>query len=237
MMTWMKRVEFFVNVRVKGYPISGSMLQKVLAVASNLGIAEFKASNGWPGVMLAIGLIELPFCVMDTICVMFSVLMKQGYFIDIPNKSLVLKGDKCKGGKNPRSNLVLLCCSATGKWLKPLIVGHTQQNCTLKVIKIDTFTVTWKFNPLTPYVNCHVKVQFLPPNLISESTSRSTNYQTGEINYRKLLLRKLLLNCEGVQSVFAVLNITVLDAIQIISEAWKSASTSTFNLCFKQVGF
>jgi hypothetical protein len=46
---------------------------------------------------------------------------KQTCFIDrYPEKNLVQEGDKCKAGKLSKERLsVLLCCSATGKKLKP----------------------------------------------------------------------------------------------------------------------
>jgi hypothetical protein len=59
---------------------------------------------------------------------------KQDYFIDrCPKKSLIQKGEKCKGGKLSKERLsVLFCCSATGEKLKPLVIVNAARPLVFK---------------------------------------------------------------------------------------------------------
>jgi hypothetical protein len=46
------------------------------------------------------------------------------FYRQMPRKSLIQKGEKCKGGKISKERLsVLFCCSATGEKLKPLVIS------------------------------------------------------------------------------------------------------------------
>ncbi len=45
----------------------------------------------------------------------------------VPNRSLVLQGEKCKVGKLVKERLTIaLLCSATGEKFKPLVIGKLQ---------------------------------------------------------------------------------------------------------------
>ena len=45
----------------------------------------------------------------------------------LPNRTLVVQEDKSKGGKLAKERVtVLLCCSASGEKLKPLVIGRSQ---------------------------------------------------------------------------------------------------------------
>jgi hypothetical protein len=47
------------------------------------------------------------------------------FYWQMPRKSLIQKGEKCKGGKLSKERLsVLLCCSTTGEKLKPLVISN-----------------------------------------------------------------------------------------------------------------
>jgi hypothetical protein len=47
------------------------------------------------------------------------------FYRQMPRKSLVQKGGRCKGGKLSKERLsVLMCCSATGEKLRPLVIGN-----------------------------------------------------------------------------------------------------------------
>jgi hypothetical protein len=65
--------------------------------------------------------------------------MRHDCFIDkMPRKSLIQKGEKCKGGKVSKERLsVLFCCSATGEKLKPLVIGNAAHPRVFKEQWID----------------------------------------------------------------------------------------------------
>jgi hypothetical protein len=45
----------------------------------------------------------------------------------VPNRSLVLQGEKCKAGKLAKEKLtIVLLCLATGEKFKPLVIGKSQ---------------------------------------------------------------------------------------------------------------
>ena len=49
------------------------------------------------------------------------------FYREMPNKSLVAAGDKCKDGKVSKEKVsVLLSCSVTGEKLKPLVIGKAK---------------------------------------------------------------------------------------------------------------
>ena len=48
------------------------------------------------------------------------------FFRALPTRSMVAKGDDCKGGRIAKDRItVLLCCSATGEKLQPLVIGRS----------------------------------------------------------------------------------------------------------------
>ena len=47
------------------------------------------------------------------------------FYRKLPRKSMVFKGESCKGGEFAKERLsIMLCCSATGEKLKPLIIDN-----------------------------------------------------------------------------------------------------------------
>ncbi len=51
------------------------------------------------------------------------------FYRALPERSLVAKGDSCKGGKKSKDRVtVLLACSAAGEKLKPLVIGRKAAN-------------------------------------------------------------------------------------------------------------
>jgi hypothetical protein len=67
----------------------------------------------------------------------------------LPRKSMVIKGESCKGGKFAKERLsIMLCCSATGEKLKPLIIGNAARSHAFKQNNVtpDNLPVTWKHN-------------------------------------------------------------------------------------------
>ena len=62
---------------------------------------------------------------------------------------MVFKGESCKGGKFANDRLsIMLCCSATGEKLKPLVFGKAARPHAFKQNNVtpDNLPVTWKHN-------------------------------------------------------------------------------------------
>jgi hypothetical protein len=129
--------------------ITGTMLQgKASEIAQRLHIENFQASNGWLESFTTrhdinfrflsgeSGAVDMP-AVEDWKSKLHLVIKEcrqlnqfnadeAGLFYrQMPRKSLIQKGEKCKGGKVAKERLsVLFCCSATGEKLKPLVTGN-----------------------------------------------------------------------------------------------------------------
>ena len=67
------------------------------------------------------------------------------FFRTLPDKTLGVKGEACKGGKLAKEQVtVLLACSSTGEKLKPLVIGKVKNpRC---FINIDNLPVYWESN-------------------------------------------------------------------------------------------
>ncbi|KFD58163.1 hypothetical protein M514_00926 [Trichuris suis] len=132
-----------VNVRV-----SGPMIQEVTRkFAQESGVAGFQGSSGWlEKFKLRHGISqkvlcgksnEVPVEVVEHFMKMFPYFarcFKDGdifnadgwglFFKATPERSLVMKGDKCKNGKlSDERFTILLCASSTGEKLKPLMIS------------------------------------------------------------------------------------------------------------------
>ena len=62
---------------------------------------------------------------------------------------MVFKGESYKGGKFAKERLsIMLCCSATGEKLKPLVIGNAARPRAFKQNSVtpDNPPVTWKHN-------------------------------------------------------------------------------------------
>ncbi|KFD64096.1 hypothetical protein M514_23806 [Trichuris suis] len=69
------------------------------------------------------------------------------FFKAMPDRSLALKGDKCKSGKLSKERFtVLLCASATGEKLKPLMIGRSAKPRAFRNLRPDDLPVTWRSN-------------------------------------------------------------------------------------------
>ena len=54
------------------------------------------------------------------------------FYRQLPRKSLVFKGELCKGGKFAKERVsIILCCSATWEKLKPLVIGNAANHVLL----------------------------------------------------------------------------------------------------------
>lgn len=145
--------EWFTAQRAKNIPISGPLLQETARqIAEELGAlpVEFKASNGWLEKFR-----KRHFIAHKQVCEESASVdtftteewkkrlpnILQGYsdedvysadetgllFRALPDKSLVVTKDQCKGGKRSKERYtILLCSNWTGSHkLKPLVIGKT----------------------------------------------------------------------------------------------------------------
>jgi hypothetical protein len=71
------------------------------------------------------------------------------FYRQMPRKSLIKKGEKCKGGKLSKERLSFLSrCSATGEKLEPLVIGNAARPRVFKEQCTDTknLPLNWRFN-------------------------------------------------------------------------------------------
>ena len=141
--------DFFQTCRRKNIPMSGPMLQEqARAYSVQMGDVDFKASNGWlESFKKRHNISSKEICgeaadvseqtVMDwkeklpSLCVgyaskdIFNADETGLFFRGLPSKSLVARGDDCKGGKHSKERItVMFGASVTGENLKPLVIGR-----------------------------------------------------------------------------------------------------------------
>ncbi|XP_069105883.1 tigger transposable element-derived protein 7-like [Argopecten irradians] len=141
-------LKWFEQARAKNLPLSGPIIQeKALQLVNELGLTEFKASNGWLDSFKErnnIGFFKISGESADVDDDVVNTYKKRlpeivcGYepkdvfncdetglfFRILPDKTFAKKGKSCKGGKLPKERLtVMLACSETGEKLKPLVIG------------------------------------------------------------------------------------------------------------------
>ena len=148
--------DWFRQARDKTIPLSGPILQsKALEFASQLDIADFKASNGWLEKFKARHVIKA-FTVsgesagvdlqtkdfrsrIPEICSDFETGL---YYRTLPDKTLSAKGASSKGVKNSKERLtVMFVCSAAGEKLKPLVISKALKPRCFKNIKVHKLPV------------------------------------------------------------------------------------------------
>ena len=143
--------EWFCIARSKGVPVSGALLQqKALMFSMQFGHNDFMASNGWlesfklrhniQSATLSGEASDISATLeadwkrhLETILEghelkdVFNADETGVFYQDLPNKSFMVRGETCYGGKKSKQCLTLLvACSATGEKLKPFVVGHSQ---------------------------------------------------------------------------------------------------------------
>ena len=164
--------DWFCQARAKNIPITGPLLQQeALMLSVKLGDCDnFTASNGWLQSFLKRHNIKSSILSGEAADVSEDVLedwtkrlptILEGYerkdifnadetglfFRTLPNKSYVVKGDKCSSGKNSKERLtVLLACSAAGEKLKPLVIGKSENPRCFRGHKPSSLPVTYKWN-------------------------------------------------------------------------------------------
>jgi hypothetical protein len=155
--------DWFKTARSKNIPLSGSILQeKALLFTSKLNNLSFKASNGWlesfrqlSGMSADVneGLVtgwtdRLPsLCEGYQLKDIFNVDESGFFYRALPEKSITLKGEQCKGGKKSKERLTaMFCCSLTGEKLKPLIIGKADRPPCFKNLNVVQFPALWQAN-------------------------------------------------------------------------------------------
>lgn len=303
--------QWFLNARQKNVPITGSMLkQKAKQMADEFGMKDFCASNGWlykfqrrrniTSRLLSgesAGICErtttewmnkIPqICQGYQLGEIFNMDETGLFFRAPPRRSLVEKGDTCFGVKRSKERVtVVLCCSAVGEKLPPLIVGRYKKPRCFKRVDISKIGIDYEANrrswmtsgnferwlrgvnnrmfkerrkillfldncPAHPPMELsNMKLVFLPPN----TTSRLQPLDAGiikafKMHYRRNLLSYITVRWDQpnfepgfskVSSPFRIstdyVQISLLDALVWIKEAWEEVSITTISNCFRTCG-
>ena len=155
-------LQWFQQARASQININGPIIQeKAREIAKELGITEFTASTGWldrfrqrHGIIYRQISGEAESVSEDVVETWISLSLKEivkeykpneiynadefGLFFQLmPDKSLVLKTEKCHGGKLSKQRLtVLLCANSDGsEKMKPLVIGKSAKPRCFKNVK------------------------------------------------------------------------------------------------------
>ena len=160
---------WFAAARSHNIPVSGPILQeKAKYVSHILNIPNFKASNGWLESFRRRHNISFRTLSGESAGMDFQIVQNwknnlcnilHGYQLTdiwnldetglfwrgIPTKSLVVKGDQCKGGKLSKERLTIcLLVSSIGEKFKPLVIGRSHMSRAFN--KVLPSGVIWKSN-------------------------------------------------------------------------------------------
>ncbi|XP_025409934.1 tigger transposable element-derived protein 6-like [Sipha flava] len=163
--------EWFCRARSYNLPVSGPLLQeKALEVVNEVGLENFKASNGWlekfrerhnisfknicgEGNSVDTSVVEKWLEKLKTLISdyepknIFNCDETGLFFRALPDKTLCLKNEICRGGKIAKDRLtVLLCVNMIGEFETPLIIGKSLKPRFFKSVNVSTLGVNWKAN-------------------------------------------------------------------------------------------
>ncbi|CAF2189462.1 unnamed protein product [Rotaria magnacalcarata] len=167
--------EWFVIQRSKNIPVSGPLLQeRARQIRQQLGgtaASDFKASNGWLQKFRIRHSIQHRVICGESAAVdpktvdewkkrLPSIIEQYDpndvynadetglFFKALPDRSLVMAKEACKGGKRSKERFtVLLCTNMTGTdKLKPLLIGKAAKPRCFKHLNIKQLPVTWRSN-------------------------------------------------------------------------------------------
>lgn len=155
-------LQWFYQARASSIPISGPILkEKAKEISQKISVTDFRASNGWlDRFRIRHGIVYRQICGeaksvnMDDVNLWLNTTLpsilenydpKDVYNADecalfyklLPDRSFVLQGETCQGGKCSKERLtVLLSCNATGTHkLEPLVIGKSKNPRCFKSIK------------------------------------------------------------------------------------------------------
>ena len=135
-------LEFFIKCRAQNIPVTGPMPQaKAAENASSLQIKKLAASNGWLEAFRRQNNVNFRTLCGESAnvdkeavddCKRHLPAVVEGHAVEgqfnadeitvfyrqLPSKSMIFKGESCKGGKLAKDRLsIMLCCSVTGEKL------------------------------------------------------------------------------------------------------------------------
>ena len=148
-------LEFFIKWRAQNIPVTGPMLQaKAAEIASSLQIEKFSTSNGWLEAFRRRNNINFRALCGESANVDKAAArdwkrhLAAVFYRQLQRKPMVFKGESCKGGNFAKARLSIMCCSATGEKLKPLIIGNAARTRVFKQNNVtpDNLPMTWKHN-------------------------------------------------------------------------------------------
>lgn len=178
-------LEWFNRARSKGIPISGPMLQeKARKFASDFGIENFSASNGWlDRFRVRHNIVFRAVCgesadVNQGVVADWKTRVQQitsGYserdifnmdetglfYRAIPDKTLTFKGQQCKGGKMAKQRLTIaLCANLCGEKEQPLVIHTAVRPRCFKNTDISLLGVSWHANRKA-WMTCEIFTSWL----------------------------------------------------------------------------
>ena len=188
------------------------------------------------------------------------------FFRALPDKTLVVNGQDCKGGKRSKERItVVMCCNMDGQFVKPLVIGKTERPRCFRNLDVKTLPVTWRNNKkawmtsklFTSWLadfNRQMRLQsrhvllFLDnaPSHPKDQTYSNVKLQPldqGIIkcmksHHRKHLLRKVISKVDQLEEACKIAkSVTVYDACLWIAQAQNCISEETVRKCFGRCGF
>ena len=166
-----KVFDWFCSARSRNIPLTGRLLQaKASELSREMGHDGFTASNGWLHRFQKRHNIKCSVLSGESADVKEEVVAEWSerlaskceefelkdifnadetglFFRSLPCRSLVAKGDDCKGGKLSKDRVtVLLCASATGEKLMPLVIGRSANPRCFKSCHRTSLRVTYESN-------------------------------------------------------------------------------------------
>lgn len=163
--------EWFQRARGLNLPVSGPLIQeKARQFAASVGNDDFKASNGWldrfknrHNINMAVISGESGAVNEETVTEWKNKLpeIMKGYdprdvfnmdesglfYRALPDRTLRIRGEECKGGKRSKERLTAsFCVNMAGEFEKTLVIGKCAKPRCFKRVNVHQLPVTWEFN-------------------------------------------------------------------------------------------
>ena len=162
------------------------------------------------------------------------------FYQGLPKKTLHMKGEKHSGGKHSKDvkNVKSLpCCykSQVKSWMNSFLFDECVKELDKKFEKENRKVILIVDNdPAHPIIGGlkAMELTFLPPN-----TTSKTQPMDQEVirlkKYSKKIIQRLI-RAVDMKKTFP--NISILDAMQLLTSAWPEVSETTIKNCFRKVG-